>query len=171
VSDSVAEFYRCARYVWRRWSGSAGWRERLSYEDAIQSAVLRCWIVRDRYDPTRASRATFFVQCARREMAAMAAKAAVRRKVTLTIDAHSPLSAERSPVDATVHAEDLERLSGALGALKPNHRRVLALRVADDLLLSEAASVLECSHQAVQQLEQRAMEKLTTNLARGMVTA
>ena len=62
---TVEFYYELAEKVWARFA--TRWRE-AEREDAIQQAVIRCWMQQHRYDPERTQPQTFFSTVIRNEI-------------------------------------------------------------------------------------------------------
>src|SRR6185312_8491755 len=71
-----------------------------------------------------------------------------------------------SPTQVAVRAEQIARLRGALDALEPLDREVLALRHFEQLSRGETAEVLEISEDAAAKRYVRALGRLREVLAR-----
>lgn len=90
------------------------------------------------------------------------------RRQTVDIDAVSP---EELPALANVEtrAEQailLQKVSGAIGALKPEHQDVIIMRFVEELSVKETAEAMGRSEGAVKLLQHRAIKELRTKLGK-----
>lgn len=126
---SIDEFYRLARWVWRR--GRSRWGHILEEEDAVQAAVLDCWLRSATYNAERAGELTFYTLVATSTMRQLHMRATRQKRgagaAVASLDAMvSPVANEKAddPTAAIEQQEVEEQLRRAIELL-PEHRRVV----------------------------------------------
>ncbi len=142
-------------------------RDAAEAEDVAQETFLRVWRAAGRFDPARASAATWICRIALRLCIDRSRRSALRRFLGLEAAPDpAPDPADDTPgAEAALAArQDLARARAALRALPERQRRALLLRAAGGLSVPEIAAVLGLGPGAVEQLLVRARAGLRTRL-------
>jgi len=141
-------------------------RTREEAEDLTQltfERALRAW---ERYDPSRASLATWLLAIARNALIDHRRRQAPRSQAALTWGevAEADLPTEPGPEQELGLSPEL---AAALKRLGRRERSVLALRFGGDLKTAEIAEMLDLSVANVQQILSRTLRRLRRELERG----
>lgn len=132
-------------------------------EDLVQEIFVEIWRSAGRYDPERASEATFVTTIARRRL--IDHRRRVGRRPEL--EALEPELAGEEPELEPVELADEARVAvEALGRLKPDQRRVLQLGLVEGLTHARIAEVTRLPLGTVKSHARRGLERL-----RGMLDA
>jgi len=114
------------------------WSDVATIEDVVQEIFIELWRCADRYDPLKASEATFIATIARRRMID-------RRRRT----SRAPVQEDVMDQDIGKHDESLDQVEisdearlarAALDELRPEQRKVILMSVVDGLTHPEIAS-------------------------------
>ena len=117
---------------------SKAWNDFSTIEDLVQEIFIEVWKKADRFDPERASEATFIATIARRRVIDR------RRRLGRAPEQEGIEHAEVEHEDADLARVDLgdeaQLAREALADLKPDQRRVILMSVVDGLTHSEIAT-------------------------------
>jgi RNA polymerase sigma-70 factor (ECF subfamily) len=159
--DVLAEIYD--DHVWHVY-GFFGYHRlsRQDAEDLTQATFERAVRSIARYDPTRAGVKTWLMTIAHNLLVDHYRREHLRRHQSLDQDLDEAQLGSRPGPEERLGPSP--RLAGALRALSPREREVIALRFGGDLRGPEIAELLELSLANVQQIASRALRKLRAEL-------
>lgn len=81
----IEDFYKMARFTFSKLRLDG----KLDREDAMQEAVLRCWVVRDRFDESRGKWATYFFFACKYAMLSMHRKSLRQKRSAKVLSLHA----------------------------------------------------------------------------------
>jgi RNA polymerase sigma factor (sigma-70 family) len=114
------------------------WTDVATIEDVVQEIFIELWRCADRYDPEKASEATFIATIARRRMIDRRRRSS---RSPVQEDVMEQDLGERDEALDQVEVSDEARLArAALDQLRPEQRRVILMSVVDGLTHPEIAS-------------------------------
>jgi len=131
-------------------------RDPVEAEDAVQEIFIAIWESAKRYDPALAAESTFIAMIARRRL--IDRLRARKRTSHLDLDASIDPEARASNAPSPEVALDLDRVSRALGQLRPEQRQMLELSVAHGL-----------SHQQISATTGVALGTVKSHVRRGLM--
>jgi len=117
---------------------SKAWRDYSTIEDLVQEIFIDVWKSAARFDPERASEATFIATIARRRVIDRRRRAGRAPEVEL-IEEHE-LGREDAELARVDLGDEAQLAREALEELKPDQRRVILMAVVDGLTHSEIAT-------------------------------
>lgn len=179
--DEAAEFYGYAREVWDVFAGRAGWRGRINYADAIQSAAAHCWAVREKHDPKLSSRRSFFTLCARRCITEINRKLRVQKRQARVLSLDVPVIDGGAELGATIpapgpgpdelaeHNDEVANLMEALNDLPPREWYAIWEHQLRGHTLERIGEELGVTREAVRQVEAKGLRRLTATLTRARI--
>lgn len=127
------------RYGAMVWSVvSKGWKDFSTIEDLVQEIFIDVWKSAGRFDPERASEATFIATIARRRV--IDRRRRVGRSPELELIEEHEVGQEDSELALVDLGDEAQLAHEALGELKPDQRRVILMSVVDGLTHSEIAT-------------------------------
>lgn len=127
------------RYAAMVWSlvGKA-WKDHATIEDLVQEIFIEVWKSAGRFDPERASEATFIATIARRRIIDR------RRRIGRAVDSEEledhDVGYEDAGPSRVELGDEAARARAALAELKPDQRRVILMSVVDGLTHNEIAT-------------------------------
>ena len=133
-----------------------------SAEDVVQEVFIQLWKSAARYDPGRASEATFITTIARRRVVDHRRKIGRRPEVEELAEESPIADEELARVDA---GDDVRIACEALAELKPDQRRVLQLAIVEGLTHTQIAEVTRLPLGTVKSHARRGLERVRTLLA------
>lgn len=181
---TAEELYVLAKRVW---SGSIrNYHQDIVKEDAIQDAVLRAWLVRDKFDPAKSKAVTFFSTVIRNEIHQHAKLRRNNYKALGTggdifgersmfvapgviqsdnddasddTTRHKNYAPDREPLEQIIEDEDREELQRCIDRLPRRQAEVIEARLNDmpDVLLAQQLGI---SRQAVGARYSHALDNL-----------
>jgi len=161
---TAEQLYTWAARVWA--NRIRNFHPDIEREDAIQEAVLRAWLKRDKFDPAKAKAVTFFSTVMRNEIHQHAKVARNNRRTTTT-----DLGAEDAdtlqnipcplcdPLMQLLDEEERGELQRAIDSLPRTTQEVIELRI-NDTPLREIATMFGVSHQAITKRYSRAIDQI-----------
>jgi len=160
---TAEQLYDLARRTWANRIRS--YHPNIDREDAIQDAVLRAWLKRDQFDPSKATATTFFSTVIRNEIHQHAKVARNNYYATGTAtdddlpDFDLVDGREMCPLMRLVLEEEQEQLQLAIDSLPPTTQTVIQLRI-NGSPLRDIAEEFGVSHQAISTRYERALTKI-----------
>lgn len=163
-------FYECATAVWHRWWRV--WAPHLVKEDAIQDAVLACCRREAQFNPDRASARTYFSLVCHSSMNEERLRATRTKRnrgkssVSLNDEPFEscPLWSliggdDLSPLAEAMNREATEQIAAAVSKL-PGRWQTVVTGVADGRKLRDDAALLGVSHQRIEQMRKKVLDRL-----------
>jgi RNA polymerase sigma-70 factor (ECF subfamily) len=137
-SDAVGACLQ--RYGALVWSvvGKA-WKDFSTIEDLVQEIFIDVWKSAGRFDPGKASEATFISTIARRRV--IDRRRRMGRAPELALIEDHEVGQEDSELERIDHCDEAQVVHEALAELKPDQRKVILMAVVDGLTHSEIATV------------------------------
>jgi len=136
-ADAVGECLK--RYAPMVWSVvSKGWKDYTTIEDLVQEIFIDVWKSADRFDPERASEATFIGTIARRRV--IDRRRRVGREPEHELIEENEVSQEDSELSRVDLGDEAQLVHDALSDLKPDQKRVILMSVVEGLTHTEITS-------------------------------
>jgi len=138
-------------------------RDRFEAEDMTHQVFLNAWRTINSYRDMGHPFSSWLYRIARNEVIDYYRT----KKDVISLENMDP---EISPVSADFSASaerglDWEKVSAAVGSLKPVYQDVVIMRFVEDMSVAEVAAVVEKSEGAVKLIQHRAIEELKKNLS------
>lgn len=154
------------RYGALVWSIARGLSNDVSQvEDAVQEIFIELWRSADRFDPSRASEATFIATIARRRIIDRRRRIA-RRPESEILEGHDPPVADAGLAQVDI-SDEADRASRALATLRPEQRRVIEMSVVEGLTHREIAAATGMPLGTVKSHIRRGLDRVATLVQRG----
>ena len=136
-SNAISECLK--RYGQLVWSvARKSWSDAATIEDVVQEIFIDVWKSADRYDPEKASEATFIATIARRRVIDRRRRAGAAPVKDLPDDID--IGADDKSLDQVDLCDEARLAREAMDELKPDQRRVILMSVVDGLTHAEIAS-------------------------------
>ncbi len=121
------------------WSvASKAWRDAATIEDVVQEVFIDLWKNAERFDPERASEATFIATIARRRV--IDRRRRIGRSPEQEAIEDNEVSAEDPGLSQVDLSDEARVAREALGNLKPDQRRVILMSVVEGLTHQEIST-------------------------------
>jgi RNA polymerase sigma-70 factor (ECF subfamily) len=133
-------------------------RDAHEIDDAVQETFLQLWRVAPRFEPGRCDEPTFVAMIARRRLIDLKRRADRRGDVHELPEAIE--SGAQTQVERTEICDDAAKARMALGALKPDQRKVLELAIYDGMSHQEIANETGLPLGTVKTHARRGLERL-----------
>ncbi len=130
-------------------------------EDLVQEVFLQIWKGADRYDPRRASEATYITTIARRRAIDFRRRVGRRPEIE-EIPEETP--EETSALEGVELADEARVAAEALAELKPEQQKVLRLAIVEGLTHTQIAEVTRMPLGTVKSHTRRGLERVRTLL-------
>jgi len=130
-------------------------------EDLVQEIFIQIWSQAERYDPKRASEATFITTVARRRVIDHSRKLG-RRPVQEELPEQMPT--EVSPLEAVDIQDEARVAAEAIAELKPDQQQVLRLSIVEGMTHPEIAELTKLPLGTVKSHARRGLERVRTIL-------
>lgn len=126
-------------------------------EDLVQEIFIQVWSHAERYDPERASEATYITTIARRRVIDHSRKVGRRPSQEELVD---ELPTEVSAFEAVDLADEARVAAEALAELKPEQQEVLRLAIVEGLTHNEIAEITNLPLGTVKSHSRRGLERV-----------
>lgn len=130
-------------------------------EDLVQEIFIQIWSQAERYDPKRASEATFITTIARRRVIDHSRKVG-RRPIQEELPEQAP--SEATPFEAFELQDEARVAAEAIAELKPEQQEVLRLSIVEGLTHSEIAEHTQLPLGTVKSHARRGLERVRSIL-------
>ncbi|MFT7669799.1 MAG: RNA polymerase sigma factor (sigma-70 family) [Planctomycetota bacterium] len=117
---------------------SKAWKDYSTIEDLVQEIFIDVWKSASRYDPEKASEATFIATIARRRV--IDRRRRLGRSPEIAAIEGTDIPQEDTELARVDHGDEARLAHEALAELKPDQRRVIMMSVSDGLTHKEVAT-------------------------------